>query len=143
MLCLGFQYGPDPEAAEGSQDGEGGTDRGRGQENDEGEVSSGSQLSQECYRQAERLLARSIDGKAAATTYEVSLPAVQAYLLLQLYAVMYRCGSESAEGLAMQPKIVQLCRSGGLMQPIQSHGHAAADLDNLWRDFVRGESHKR
>ncbi|KAG9658168.1 hypothetical protein KCU95_g4273, partial [Aureobasidium melanogenum] len=68
---------------------------------------------------------------------------VQAYLLLELYAAMCSGGRDTTIGLQMHHKSVELVRRYGLTEPLTVQPGAAEDLDALWRQFVRCESHKR
>ncbi|THX50475.1 hypothetical protein D6D06_07949 [Aureobasidium pullulans] len=68
---------------------------------------------------------------------------VQAYLLLELYAAMYSAGQDTTVGLQMHHKSVELVRRYGLTEPLTVHSSATEDLDALWKQFIRCESHKR
>ncbi|KAG9612574.1 hypothetical protein KCU77_g1428, partial [Aureobasidium melanogenum] len=68
---------------------------------------------------------------------------VQAYLLLELYATMCSGGRDTTIGLQMHHKSVELVRRYGLTEPLTVQSGTAEDLDALWRQFVRSESHKR
>lgn len=56
---------------------------------------------------------------------------------------MFLCGKDSAHGLKMHSSMISLARAGGLMQPNPVEASTATDLDSLWREFARAESHKR
>lgn len=120
MLCLAYQHGEDPDCGE--------------------EASSGKSLSLRCFQQARSLLS-SEDETVEDSTLNIQM--VQAYLLLEICALMYLCGKDSAYGLKMHPKMISLARSSGLMQPAPAGGAAATDLDSLWGEFVLQESQKR
>lgn len=120
MLCLAYQHGEDPDCEE--------------------EVNSGDSLSLRCYQQARFILA-SEDENVKDSSLNVQM--VQAYLLLEICAVMYFCGKDSACGLEMHPKMISLARSSGLMQSAPVGATEATDLDSLWNDFVLQESQKR
>lgn len=120
MLCLGFQYGEDPDH--------------------ESQPDSGLNLSKRCFQRALQLVAFEEDSAGDAID---GTTMTQTYLLLQIYAMMYLCGKESALGLKMHSKMISTARSGGLMKPISTPPAAAEDLESLWRGFVKAESHKR
>ncbi|KAL2871426.1 transcription factor domain-containing protein [Aspergillus lucknowensis] len=120
MLSLGYQYGEDPDS--------GGTER------------SGSNLSRHCFQQARALIA-SEETREDDLSYNFA--SVQSYLLLQICAMMYLCGPDSAHGLKMHPNMISLCRASGITQPPETEASTATDLDSLWREFARVESHKR
>lgn len=120
MLCLAYQHGEDPDA---------GDLRG-----------SGQKLAVRCYHRA-RLLIACDDERAHDTRHSLSM--VQAYLLLQIHAMMYMCGTDSSFGLKTHSKMISLARAGGLMQPAFVESAATQDLDALWRQFVHDESQKR
>ncbi|KAM5341945.1 hypothetical protein ACJ41O_014976 [Fusarium nematophilum] len=120
MLCLAYQYGEDPDC--GDQEG------------------SGVSLSERCFHSARVVIARD-EERADDLTQNVSM--VQAYLLLQIYAMMYLCGNNSAYGLKTHSKMIGLARAGGLAQPISAESAATKDLDSLWRGFINAESLKR
>jgi hypothetical protein len=120
MLSLAYQHGEDPES--GSQEG------------------SGESLSIRCFHQARALLA-SDEGRSDATRMITTL--VQSYLLLQICAMMYLCGDNSASGLKMHSHMISLARAGRMTQPMPVESGATADLESLWREFVKAESHKR
>lgn len=121
MLCLGYQYGEDPDCGE--------------------QAGSGVSLSIQCFHQARALLASDDDDEKPDAIQ--SAVTVQACLLLQVFTMMYLCGSASAYGLKTHSKIVALARAGGLMQPVTVEASATTDLDSLWRHFIQSEAHKR
>ncbi|KAL1306429.1 hypothetical protein AAFC00_005129 [Neodothiora populina] len=73
----------------------------------------------------------------------LNLHIVQAHLLLELHALLCSGGWNSAYGLRMHNKSVELARRGGLMEPYPTQPGATGDLDDLWRQFIGAESHKR
>ncbi|KAF2625128.1 hypothetical protein BU25DRAFT_397679 [Macroventuria anomochaeta] len=121
MLSLGYQYGEDPDYGE--------------------QAGSGGSLSMQCFHQARALLASDNDDQHLDTVR--STTTVQACLLLQVFTMMYLCGSASAYGLKTHFKIIALARAGGLMQPVTAEATAATDLDSLWHQFIQSEAHKR
>ncbi|KAK9768957.1 putative C2H2-type domain-containing protein [Seiridium cardinale] len=117
MLCLAYQYGEDPD--NGHREG------------------SSASLSVTCFHRARALLAVSEEDS------EDSIPhftMVQAYLLLQICAMMYLCGNDSAYGLKMHSRMVSHARAGALLQPLPIESKAAGDLESLWKDFIKTES---
>lgn len=120
MLSLGYQHGEDPDCGE--------------------EAHSGESLSMHCFHQARVLLATEEEKD---DDQRDGVEMVQAYLLLEICAMMYFCGKDSAYGLKMHPRMISLTRSSGLTQPTRPGSASAKDLDALWVDFIRTESHKR
>ncbi|CAG8113929.1 unnamed protein product [Penicillium olsonii] len=120
LLSLAYQHGEDPEC--GEQEG------------------SGERFSIRCFHQARALLA-SDEGRPDAATMIPTL--VQSYLLLQICAMMYLCGENSASGLKMHSHMISLARTGRMTQPLPVESGATADLESLWREFVKAESYKR
>ncbi|KAJ5262957.1 hypothetical protein N7524_008262 [Penicillium chrysogenum] len=120
MLCLAYQYGEDPEC--GDQEG------------------SGQSFSIRCFHKARALLAFEEEMSDASTMITTL---VQSYLLLQICAMMYLCGDNSACGLKMHSHMISLARAGRMTQPMTVESGATADLESLWREFVKAESHKR
>lgn len=120
MLCLAYQHGEDPDCGE--------------------EAGSGAILSLRCFHRA-RVLAVSEEEKADDLAHNITL--IQAYWLLQICAMMYICGKTSTLGLKMHSRMISLARFGGLTQVIPVESSATEDLDSLWREFIRAESHKR
>ncbi|KGO75756.1 Transcription factor, fungi [Penicillium italicum] len=120
MLSLSYQYGEDPDL--GDKEG------------------SGVSLSTRCFHQARTMIASE---EASTEDFSYNLTIVQSYLLLQICAMMYLCGTDSAYGLKMHSNMISLARASGIMQPRPKEPSASTDLDSLWREFVRAESHKR
>ncbi|KAJ5377303.1 uncharacterized protein N7496_004712 [Penicillium cataractarum] len=120
MLSLGYQYGEDPDL--GDKEG------------------SGASLSTRCFHQARTMIASE---EASTEDFSYNLAIVQSYLLLQICAMMYLCGTDSTYGLKMHSNMISLARASGIMQPRPKEPSASTDLDSLWREFVRSESHKR
>lgn len=120
MLSLGYQYGEDPDC--GHSEG------------------SGVVLSTQCFHQAR---VRMASEEAGATEFSPDLAIVQSYLLLQICAMMYLCGTDSGHGRKMHSSMISHARAKGMMQPETATPSAASDLDSLWRAFVKAESHKR
>lgn len=120
MLCLAYQHGEDPES--GDQEG------------------SGESFSIRCFHQAHALII-SDEGSPDALSQNTTM--IQSYLLLQICAMMYLCGDNSASGLKMHSNMISLARAGKMTQPQPVETGATADLESLWREFVKAESHKR
>ncbi|KAF2641945.1 hypothetical protein P280DRAFT_497796 [Massarina eburnea CBS 473.64] len=120
MLCLAYQHGEDP-------------DRGD-------QLGSGEELSSHCFHRARELIAAE-EKKEDEGIHSTTM--VQAYLMLQIFAMMYSRGNDSPYGLKTHSKMIALARAGGLMQPIQIEANETEDLDSLWRQFIKAESHKR
>lgn len=120
MLSLAYQHGEDPDCGDA--------------------IDSGVSLSGRCFHRA-RLLLMTREEKIVDWT--CSLAMTRAYLLLQLCAMMYLCGDDSAHGLQMHYKMILLARSERLMQPIPTNSATSEDLEALWRDFIDVESYKR
>lgn len=120
MLCLAYQYGENPDRSD--------------------QAESGVELSTRCFHRARALVA---DDQDSADDPTQSLSVIQAYLLLEIYTMMYLCGSHSAYGLKTHSKMVSLARSSGLSLPLPTECAVTSDLDSLWHTFIEAESHKR
>jgi hypothetical protein len=83
MACLGYQYGDDPDA--------------------DGQDESGYKLSLQCFHAARELVVKNED---SATDSTHKLVIVQAYLLLQVYAMMYLGGEDCLDVLCMHSKMI-------------------------------------
>jgi hypothetical protein len=121
ILSLGFQYGEDPDC--GDRDG------------------SGTALSARCFHQARHMIALE-DEDEDTENVTPTIIKVQSYLMLEICAMLYLCGKDSAHALRIHSRMISLARSGGLMQPVTG-ACTTHDLDSLWHQFVRAESHKR
>ena len=121
MLCLAYQYGEDLES--GYQAG------------------SGVNLSTRCFHRARALISFSSDERPADGLTN-NVMTVQSHLLLQICAMMYLCGEDSAYGLKIHSNMISLVRAGGMMAPATS-ASTTEDLESLWREFIKAESHKR
>ncbi|CAH0034037.1 unnamed protein product [Clonostachys rhizophaga] len=124
ILCLAYQYGEDPDC--GDQSG------------------TGQSLSSRTFHRARALVASDEEGVEDSTLAQ-HVAMVQAYFLLELYSMMYLCGKkDSLYGLKTHSKIISLARSSGMAQPTFTNAsEATEDLDSLWHEFIRAESHKR
>ncbi|KAJ6034490.1 uncharacterized protein N7446_009240 [Penicillium canescens] len=120
ILSLAYQHGEDPECDDQEGSGEG--------------------LAMRCFHQARATIA-SDEIRPDALSQNTSM--VQSYLLLQICAMMYLCGDNSASGLKMHTHMISLARAGRMTQPLSVETGATADLESLWWEFVKAESHKR
>ncbi|ODO02043.1 hypothetical protein L198_02774 [Cryptococcus wingfieldii CBS 7118] len=71
------------------------------------------------------------------------LPIIQAHILLEIYAILALCGEHTSRGLNLHHQAIQIARKAGLMEPYPTQPSSTQDLDMLWRQFIKGESHKR
>ncbi len=89
------------------------------------------------------------------STWALEPGIIQAHLLLQAHAILCACGSETRHGIHLLTRSVEVRtlrsvhmltyssqETAGLMEPLPVQPQAT-DLDTLWRQFVRAESHKR
>lgn len=120
ILSLGYQHGEDPECGD--------------------QTGSGASLSTRCFHQA-RALTVAEENKTDQPRQNTTL--IQSYLLLQICAMMYLCGEDSARGLKMHSNMISLARAGALMKPMPTESSTTEDLEALWREFIKSESHKR
>ncbi|KAK7717599.1 hypothetical protein SLS64_003093 [Diaporthe eres] len=120
MLCLAYQHGEDPDCGD--------------------QAGSGSSISLRCFHRARVLLATQEESD---DDFTHNLALVQANLLLEICAIMYLCGKDSAYGLKMHSRIISLARFSGLTQPTPPEVAATQDLEALWGEFIKAESHKR
>ncbi|KAL2289650.1 hypothetical protein FJTKL_01890 [Diaporthe vaccinii] len=120
MLCLAYQHGEDPDCGD--------------------QAGSGSSISLRCFHRARVLLATQEESD---DDFTHNLALVQANLLLEICAIMYLCGKDSAYGLKMHSRIISLARFSGLTQPTPPEVAATQDLEALWGEFIKAESQKR
>ncbi|KAB8258635.1 fungal-specific transcription factor domain-containing protein [Aspergillus pseudonomiae] len=121
ILSLGYQHGEDPESGD--------------------QAGSGANLSVRCFHHA-RALTTAEESRTDTPKQNTTL--IQSYLLLQICAMMYLCGdSSSSSGLKMHSNMISLARAGGLMQPMPTATSTTEDLEALWHEFIKAESHKR
>ncbi|WWC64281.1 uncharacterized protein I303_106891 [Kwoniella dejecticola CBS 10117] len=113
MLALGFQFLEDANQAQ--------------------------MLSSRCYERGKQMLREDEPEYPGATP----LITVQSLLLLHFYAVFYACGGQTKWGLQLCGKSVAIARREGLMDPLPSRSAATSDLNSLWAQFIRSETHKR
>ncbi|KAL4945421.1 fungal-specific transcription factor domain-containing protein [Aspergillus oleicola] len=121
MLSLSYQYGDDPD----------------------NHSNTGAELSRRCFHRARIFLRNDHDHDTSDAPFSSSIATVQSYLLLQICAMMYLCGSDSSYALKIHSAMISLSRSAGLMQPIPVEPSSTQDLTSLWHTFIRSESHKR
>ncbi|KAF1972951.1 hypothetical protein BU23DRAFT_436355, partial [Bimuria novae-zelandiae CBS 107.79] len=120
VLALAYQYGEDPGCSE--------------------ETASGHSLSVRCFHQSRAFIATE-EEHVDESLHGVTL--VQAYLLLEVFALMYSTDNDAAYGLKTHSKMICLARAVGLMQPTSPSLPETEDLESLWLTFVRAESAKR
>jgi hypothetical protein len=120
ILCVAYQHGEDPECGD--------------------QVGSGVTLSTRCFHRA-RALITSNEERADRLTHTVMM--AQTYLLLQICAMMYLCGDDSTYVPKMHTSMISLARAGGMMHPLSIEPAATQDLESLWQEFIKAESHKR
>ncbi|KAE8543207.1 hypothetical protein D1P53_000695 [Cryptococcus gattii VGV] len=94
-----------------------------------------------CYRAGLRALDGVMEIAQAKSTDTLTI--IQAHLLLEMYAIMALCGSHTTQGLRLHSQCIELSRKAGLMESYPTQPSVTQDLDSLWRQFVRAESHKR
>lgn len=119
VLALAYQHGEDPDSAY--------------------TPASAAALSLRCFHRG-RVLAVAEEGNAV--DLNAGTTVVQAYLLLQICAMMYLCGNEASYALKLHSRSAALARSTGLMHTLRSE-NSGGDLKSLWLNFVVDESRKR
>ncbi|OCF33937.1 hypothetical protein I316_04283 [Kwoniella heveanensis BCC8398] len=107
-----------------------------------GDQERGMQMGRQCFLRGKRLLEVDDESRGGELGV-VRLDVIQAYILLELHAIMISSGSESSYGLRMHSKMIELARTGGLTDPYPTQAGNTGDLDSLWRQSIRAESHKR
>ncbi|WVQ76281.1 hypothetical protein IAR50_005946 [Cryptococcus sp. DSM 104548] len=95
-----------------------------------------------CYQGGLRALDGALEKACTLKPAEV-LHIIQAHLLLEIYAILALCGDHTSQGLNLHHQAIQIARKAGLMEAYPTQPSSTQDLDMLWRQFVRGESHKR
>ncbi|KAF1948312.1 hypothetical protein CC80DRAFT_459454, partial [Byssothecium circinans] len=123
MLCLAYEHTEDPDCGD--------------------QVGSGITLSARCFHKARVLVAREKDKVEEGAEGLNAITLVQAYLLLEVYSMMYLCGKDSTYGLRAHSKMISLARAGGLLQPPLTEAGATPCLNSLWRQFIKTETIKR
>ncbi|WVF70352.1 hypothetical protein IAT40_005142 [Kwoniella sp. CBS 6097] len=106
------------------------------------EKERGTQLGRQCFLRGKRLLEVDDESRGGEQAV-VRLDVIQAYILLELHAIMISSGSASSYGLRMHSKMIELARTGGLTDPYPTQAGNTGDLESLWRQSIRAESHKR
>ncbi|OCF39364.1 hypothetical protein I317_06849 [Kwoniella heveanensis CBS 569] len=109
----------------------------------EAEEHEGSKLAAYCFHRSCKLIDEAEqkdddDGKGG-----LKLHMIQAYLLLEVHALCFARGPESCWGLRFHHRLTELARIGGLGDPYPPQPVDKGDLNALWRQFVRAETHKR
>ena len=120
VLALAYQYGENPD--QGDEDG------------------SGQILSIHCFHRARAFI--STEEEHVDESLRV-LTLVQAYLLLEVYALMYSNDNDAAYGLKTHSKMISLARVAGLMQTTPPPVIETEDLETMWITFAQAESAKR
>ncbi|KAF9740931.1 hypothetical protein PMIN06_005930 [Paraphaeosphaeria minitans] len=120
VLALAYQYGENPDCGE--------------------EVDSGQTLSVQCFYRARASIAAE-EEHVDESLHGVTL--VQAYLLLEVFALIYSTDDDAPYGLKTHSKLICLARAVGLMQPDSTPPPDSEDLESLWIAFARAESAKR
>jgi hypothetical protein len=120
ILSLAYQYAEDPIAPD--------------------RPGSGEKLSLLCFHRA-RVLAASEEEVEDDQPHNIAL--VQTLLLLELCAMFYICGKTSTQGLKMHSRMISIARSTGLMRTSSPATAGTKDLDSMWREAIKAESHKR
>jgi len=101
---------------------------------------SGEKLSLLCFHRA-RVLAASEEEVEDDQPHNIAL--VQTLLLLEVCAMFYVCGKTSIQGLKMHSRMISIARSTGLMRTSLPATASTKDLDSMWREAIKAESHKR
>ncbi|KAL5376910.1 hypothetical protein DPSP01_010176 [Paraphaeosphaeria sporulosa] len=120
VLALAYQYGENPDSGD--------------------DVGSGQSLSVQCFYRARASIATE-EEHVDESLHGVTL--VQAYLLLEVFALIYSTDNDAAYGLKTHSKMICLARAVGLMQPESVPPPETEDLESLWLVFARAESAKR
>ena len=120
ILSLAYQYAEDPM--------------------NPGELGSGEKLSLLCFHRA-RVLVASEEEVEDDLSHNLAL--VQTLLLLEVCAMLYICGKISTQGLKMHSRMISIARSAGLMRISSPATAGTKDLDSMWREAIKAESHKR
>lgn len=120
ILSLAYQYAEDPAILD--------------------QPGSGEQLSLLCFHRA-RVLVASEEEVEDDILHNVVL--VQTLLLLEICAMFYICGKTSTQGLKMHSRMISIARSTGLMRTAIPAAAITKDLDSMWREAIKVESHKR
>ncbi|KAI5195842.1 hypothetical protein E4T38_08850 [Aureobasidium subglaciale] len=107
----------------------------------ESEQEKDSKMSALAFSRGRELLGQMNDSEEP--LFAMNIHTVQAYILLEMHAAMYSGGLSTTIGLQMHHKSVELVRRYGLTEPLTVHSGRTEDLDALWRQFIRSESHKR
>jgi hypothetical protein len=120
ILSLAYQYEDDPASL--------------------AQAGSGQQLSLYCFHKA-RVLSAAEEEVEGDLSHNLAL--VQSLLLLEICAMMYICGKTSTQGLKMHSRMISIARSAGLLRTAPPATARTKDLESMWREAMRAESHKR
>lgn len=104
------------------------------------ELGSGEKLSLLCFHRA-RVLVAAEEEVEDDQSHNIAL--VQTLLLLEVCAMFYICGKTSTQGLKMHSRMISIARSTGLMRTSIPATAGTKDLDSMWREAIKAESHKR
>ncbi|WVW81218.1 hypothetical protein I302_103209 [Kwoniella bestiolae CBS 10118] len=103
---------------------------------------SGHKLAKYCFYRSLRLL-DAVEQNEDDSRGGLKLFMIQAYLMLEVHALCFARGSESSWGLRFHHRLTELARVGGLGDPYPPQQVDKGDLNALWRQFIKAESHKR
>lgn len=120
MLSIAYHHGEDPDASS--------------------QIGSGERLALHCFHRA-RVLSAAEDEAEDDLAHNLSL--VQSLLLLEICAMTYICGKVSQHGLKMHARMISIARTAGLMRAVPFATANTKDLDSMWREAIKAESHKR
>jgi hypothetical protein len=104
------------------------------------QAESGQQLSLYCFHKA-RVLSAAEEEIEGDLWHNLAL--VQSLLLLEICAMMYICGKTSTQGMKMHSRMVSIARSSGLLRTAPPATAKTKDLESMWRETMKAESHKR
>jgi hypothetical protein len=104
------------------------------------QAGSGQQLSLYCFHKA-RVLSAAEEEVEGDLSHNLAL--VQSLLLLEICAMMYICGKTSTLGLKMHSRMISIARSAGLLRTAPPVTAKTKDLESMWREAMKTESHKR
>lgn len=120
ILAIAYQYENDPASPAESE--------------------SGQQISLYCFHKARALVASE---EEIEDDLSHNLAVIQSLLLLQICAMMYICGKTSTQGLKMHSRMISIARSAGLLRTAPPATETTKDLESMWREAMKAESHKR
>ncbi|WVW81040.1 hypothetical protein I302_103031 [Kwoniella bestiolae CBS 10118] len=103
----------------------------------------GSRIAKYCFTRGRKLLDAMEQNDQELDHGAFKLDVIQSYLLLEIHALMFSAGTDSSYGLRMHNRLIELARTGGLTDPYPTQSANSGDLETLWRQYVKAESHKR